>query len=139
MADVPKAQVDADVAPGSAAAATGSPARLEVARRLFAPEATSTASPTLPLTQTPPPPREQPLTVESLSATVQQLMRGMEEQRIKMEEQRIKLEDQAKAIAPWEAGSAAAEGESTAAAEADWGYDHEGRWMETGSLVELAQ
>ena len=63
-------------------------------------------------------------------------MRGMEEQRIKMEEQsikmeeqRTKLEDHAKAIASWEAGSAAAEGESTAAAEADWGYDQEGRWM----------
>ena len=133
MADVPKAQVDADVAPGSAAAATGSPARLEVARRLFAPEATSTPSPTLPLTQTPLLPREQPLTVESFSATVQQLMRGMEEQR-------IKLEEQAKTIASWEAGIAAAEGESTAAAEAEWSDDYEGRWgRPTGSLVALAR
>ena len=67
-------------------------------------------SPTLP---------SQPLTVESLSATVHQLMRGMEEQR-------IKLEEQAKTIASWESGIAAAEGESTAAADAEWGDDHEG-------------
>ena len=99
MADTPKAQVEADVALGSAAAATGSPARLEVARRLFAPEATSTPSPTLPLTQTPPPPREQPVTVESVNATVHGLLRALEEQRLEAKEQARKLEEQAKIIA----------------------------------------
>ena len=145
MAGVMKAQDVADVASGSAAAATGSPARLsphdEAVRRLtFAPEALSTPSPTLPLTQTPPPHREQPLTVESLGETVQQLMRDMAELRIqsekqrvttslKIESQRIKLEEQAKAIAAFEAGAAEAEVESTAEAEVDWGYDQEGRWI----------
>ena len=138
IADVLKAQDVADVASGSAAAATGSPARLsphdEAARRLtFAPEAMLTPSPTLPH-------REQPLTVESLGETVQQLMRDMAELRIqsekqlvttslKIESQRLKLEEQAEAIAGFEAGAAEAEVESTAEAEVDWGYDQDGRWI----------
>ena len=110
MAGKPKAQVDTDAAPGSAAA---SPAK--AVEHLFgSPPATSRSasmpSPTMP---------SLPLTVEDLSATVHQLMRAMEDQR-------IKLEEQAKTIASWEAGIAAAEGESTAAAEAEWGDDHEG-------------
>ena len=124
MAGTPKAQDDADAAPRSAAA---SPAKWAV-EQLFgelSPPATSRPA-SLPSPTTPSP----PLIVESFSATVHQLMRVMEDQR-------IKLEEQAKTIASWEAGIAAAEGESTAAANAarfsdagisyaEWGDDHEG-------------
>ena len=124
MAGTPKAHVDADAVLGPAAASL---AKRNIFDQVFgvSPAATSRSasmpSPTL---------RSSPLTVESLSATVHQLMRDMEDQR-------IKLEEQAKTIASWEAGIAAAEGESTAAANAtrfsdagisyaEWGDDHEG-------------
>ena len=119
MAGTPKAQDETDVALGSAAAATASPAQLH---RRYSPAATSPPSP---LTPTRPPPREQPLTVESFNATVQELMRALENQR-------LKLAEQAKAIAYWEGSETPPQPQqfqmSTASAEAEWGDDHGGYW-----------
>ena len=106
MADVPKAQDVADVAPGSAAVATGSPAefanRLLGLEPLLLPQTTPLAEPSPArqlkfeqafgqpspaaasnLLSTPSPTLPAPpLTVESLSDTVQQLMRDLAALRI---------------------------------------------------------
>ena len=115
MADVLKAQVVADVAPGSSPAATGSPA--EFASRLLGLEPLL-GMPTTPLTETSParqlrfeqafgqpspaaasqprsPPSSTlpapPITVESFSDTVQQLMRDLAELRIQSEKQLVTI------------------------------------------------